>query len=801
MQKTRPIAPSKLRVRLSPRQLDTREENPSPMSTGLQSRALHTLETAVHIKCSGYNVYLAGGQGTGRTHLTKEYLRPRAREMPTPPDIVYVTNFEDPDRPRCLALPAGEGSRLKKSLADAVRKIREAIPQAFEQESYMHRKENLTEKFTSTRDSLLRDMEEKANVQGFSLHTDENGDLALYPLVEGKALTAEEYESLDPETKQKFKSQSNEIMRSLLGLSRQLNQAEQGFNANEKDLERQVAEEQIDRFLQEIPDTFSQNPDIESFFLEIKKDMLENLEKFKTGAETRESSREISSLAPGPDFFVRYQVNLLVDNSNQKGAPIIIEDHPNYFNLLGCVERESELGSYYTDFSLLKGGSLHRANGGFLVLRAEDVLSSSQAWEGLIRSLRSGYARLEDPAEHYDLIKTKSLEPDPVPLQLKIILIGTDELYEFLLEADDRFRKFFKLKAHMQEEIGRTPENIQALVSALRSIAAENSDRKPTKEALCAMVDYASELVRDQKKISLRLSRLKDLIVEADAISNMEGKRTLDVLAVNSARQAQTYRLNLYEQEILEDYQREIIKVETERRKVGCVNGVAVSETGDYVLALPHQITCTVGVGHGGIADLEREAELGGPIHTKAHLILKSYLQSLFAQDKPLVLSGSISFEQSYAPVDGDSASAGELIALLSALSGFSVDLSLAITGAVSHSGAVMAVGEVSKKIEGFFEVCRYRGLKGKHGVIIPEDNTCNLMLKPAVVQAAQQGDFYIYPVQHIDQALELLTGKKAGKKLTTGGFSPGSIYQAVDHKLHEFAYLAEKKAKRKKAL
>ncbi|MFP4168152.1 MAG: Lon protease family protein [Desulfonatronovibrionaceae bacterium] len=796
MKKAKPLAPSRLRAKLPQSALPPRRSK-EINAPGLQDRALKALELSLHVRSPGYNVYIAGEQGTGRTYFSREFLRPRAEEMSAPPDLVYVNNFEDPDRPQCLTLPPGLGNMLKKSLHICVRSIREAIPEAFAQESYVQRKESLAKDFSSVRDNLLQTMEQKANTNSFSLHSDENGELTLYPLIEGKVISGEEFERLDPELKKRFKDKSSRIMHALLGLSRKLGLAEQGLKEEEHKLDRQVAGEQIDRFLQEIPAEIRAHKKVHSFLQSMKEDMLENLDRFRNREETAEQSADLSSMTGGAAFFTRYQVNLFVDNCSQNGAPIVIDDHPGYFNLLGCMERESELGTYYTDFTLLKAGSLHRANNGFLILRAEDILANPAAWEGLLRALRSGYIRLEDPADNFDPVRTKTLEPEAVPLDVKIILIGTDELYGLLLEADDRFSKFFKLKAHMQEEAPRTAENIAAVVYALRSMASGISRRPLTRDAECALVDYSSEMVQDQQKLSLKLSAIKDILVEADAAGSMTGKKFIDAEAVEFARTSRIHRLNLYEQLFQEEYDREVIKVKTSGEASGCVNGLAVSLAGEYVLALPHQITCSVGVGHGGIIDLEREADLGGPIHTKAMLILKNYLQNLFAQDKPLVLSGSICFEQSYTPVDGDSASAGELIALISALSGVPVRFSLAITGAVGHCGTIMAVGEVTRKIEGFFEICRRKGLNGKHGVIIPADNVDNLMLEKEVIAAVRKGLFSIYPVSHVDQALELLTGEKAGSRLARGGFSPGSVYARVNSRLQEFAWLAERKVRR----
>ncbi|RQD58800.1 MAG: ATP-binding protein [Desulfonatronovibrio sp. MSAO_Bac4] len=800
MKKAKPLQPSKLSIFLTPSKIrfsDTKTARYGAFdSRNCQQRAFEALELALTITRPGYNIYLSGEKGLGRTRFVKDYLKPRAEAKKAPSDWIYVNNFQDPDRPLAIDLPPGKARNFKRDLAAAVKKIRQAIPAGFEQDFYVRRHGDLIKEYNDIREGLLTRMEHQANKNGFSLNVDENGSLTLFPLVEGKVLTSEEFEKLDSSLRKELNQESARIMEALLGLSRQITKKEQDLRENEKQLDREVAGERTDTCLKEVLEKYQGIPALMSFLADLKNDILENLENFKPKEPAQESQADLFG-GSQEGFFSRYEVNIFVDNSDTQGAPVLIEDNPVYFNLLGCIERESEMGTYYTDFTLLKPGSIHRANGGFLVLRAEDILSQPQSWEGLFRCLRSGKAEIDDPSDHYEMVRTRTIRPQPISLDIKIIIIGSDDLYEVLLEADERFSKLFKIKAHMRETMPRNNGSIHEQSLILARIAADNGLHPFSRDAVAVLIDHSSRLAGDQQKLSLKLSQISELMIEADAFAVMDKKDVVDEESVNRALTARKYRLNLYEDEFLSEYEREAIKVRTTGYSVGRANGLSVSAFGDYVMALPHQISCTTGVGHGGIMDLEREAELGGPIHTKGMMIIKGYLQNLFAQDKPLVLSGSLCFEQSYAHIDGDSASGAELAALLSALSAVPINLSYAFTGAVSQSGAIMAVGEVTRKIEGYFEVCRRKGLTGEQGVIIPRDNAIHLMLNDDVVEAAKKGMFKIYPVENIEQAMEILTGIKAGRKLANGNFSPGSIYRKVNEKFRELAHLADQKVKK----
>lgn len=759
-----------------------------------QPRARKALEMSLAIPDMEYNVYVAGDPGLGRTFLVENFLETRAACGETPPDLVYVHNFKTPDNPTLVRLPAGQGKMLKDRLRDVVRRLRRDLPRHFEQAGYLRLQNKLFNKLSGIREDLLDKMEDAAQKKGFSLNIDDSGSVSLTPLVDGKVLTTEEFERLDARLKKNLKDQSGAVLDAIADLSRLVNKSEQEFQAQELKLAQDHGAGLVDRVLAPLCKKFADNKQLKAYFQNFREDILENLPQYQDHPEHDPRMPPEQAEHLSDSFFDRYEVNLFVDNSKVRGAPIVRETNPGFFNLLGCMERETEWGTYYTDFSLIKAGAVHRANGGYLILRVDDLLAHPAAWEGLLRCLRNKESRLEDPTDHYDLLRTRTISPDPVPLSLKVFLIGDDETHELLYTHDERFRKIFKLKAHIQDTVERTPETITGYAQTLYRTARRENLRSFDKNALAELVDYAVRMAEDREKLSLHISHVREIMMEADALAGSQEKRTVNADMIKLALTEREYRTDLYREDFLREYDRRAIKVLTQGEAVGTANGLSVTQIGEYVMGLPHQISCTVGVGHGGIMDLEREAELGGPIHTKGMMILKSYLANLFARNKPLVLTGSLCFEQNYAHVDGDSASGAELAALLSALSDMPIRLDLAFTGAISQSGAIMSVGGVTHKVEGFFEVCRRRGLTGNQGVLLPADNVVHLVLRDEVIQAVKDGQFHIYPVSSIEAAIEILTGVRAGTRLKSGRFSAGSVYAAVDDRLTELAVLAEKK-------
>ena len=808
-----PLPTTRLHATLDPARIPWEDSRTIPVpQTGsnrknpFQPRAMQALDLALQIRAAGYNVYISGEADLGRTHMLLSYLEPRARKLPTPPDLLYVQNFADADRPCLLSLPAGQGQKFKRFLKETLERVCKELNRRFDAASYVKQRAQLVSRFQSVRSTLLHKMNSVAVGKGFNLDMDDSGSLTLYPLVEGKRLSEEEFERLDNNLRHSLKRKGDSLVQAMAGFMRQLSKAEESFHDDERDLERQTLGQVLESLLAPAQERFLKSckaPGLEDFFTALRADILEHIEAFLPPEPLQLQGGEPHA-PPHVGYQSRYAVNVLVDNGATSGAPIVVEDHPTAVNLLGCVERESEMGALVTDFTLIRPGSLHKANGGFLVLHIEDLLQHPPAWEGLLRALRSGQARIEDSSDMPEgAMRTKGISPEALPLNLKVVLIGGEALYESLLINDDRFAKLFRIKAHMTDVAERTAGNIRHYLGHISRIISLNDLPPFDRGALAWLVDLGSHLCEDQRRLSLKFPLLREMMIEAAALAEMRGLATVDAPVLEEAYAARIYRANLVEDIFMEEYDREMIKVRTSGSAIGQVNGLSVTLHGNFEFGLPHRISCTVGVGHDGIIDLEREAELGGPIHTKAMMILVSYLTDLFARKKPLVLSGSLYFEQSYAGIEGDSASGAELAALLSALADVPVRLDLAFTGAVSHSGQIMAVGGVTRKIEGFYKVCARRGLTGTQGVIIPHDNVDHLMLSPEVLRAVEGGQFAIYPVRRIEEALALLTGLPAGRRRKNGTFTSGSLYDRVDKRLErlgDHAHNAYRRTRREKA-
>lgn len=766
-----------------------------------QPRALEALELALHIQDSGYNVYLAGEPNLGRTYMLKEFLQPRAKKMPTPPDMAYVYNFAEPDAPLLLELPAGQGMRFKKAMQQAMARLRKELPAYLERDVFTKRRSVIQGRYYQNKDSIVQSMSELAERHGFKLEIDDAGAMTLYPTVEGKRLNEQDFDSLADNARVAIKKRGDTLAKTMHSYMRRLSKAEQELAEQERGLEAEAAGHLLGQIFEPLIQRFRQPANgklPESYFENLKDDIVASLDCFLPQDPSVQPPFPTYGMGPGHDgnpydeIAHRYEVNLFVDNGGTQGAPIVQEDNPTAANLLGSVERESELGALVTNFTLIKAGALQRANGGFLILQMEDLLQHPQAWEGLLRALRSGQAKVED-VQDGDGAKTKGIQPAPLPLKVKVILVGNEDIYEALLLGDSRFSKLFKIKAQMTARMPRNAKGVKIYLAQIRRIIEDAELPHFTRDALAGLVDFGSLLLEDQARLSLEFPLLREIMVESAAQATITGNDTVSVEHLEAALKTREFRLNLVEEAFMEEYDRKLIRLQTDGAGIGVVNGLSVTDYGDFEFGLPHQISCTVGVGHDGIIDLEREAKLGGPIHTKAIMILKSYLVSMFARKKPLILSGSLCFEQSYAGIEGDSASGAELAALLSALAGIPIRLNLAFTGAVSQAGHIMAVGSVTRKVEGFFEVCKRHGLSGCQGVLLPKDNLPHLMLNRQVREAAEAGQFSIYPVEHITEAMELLTGVSSGTLRKDGTFTPGSLFHAVDRRLAELSRLAQR--------
>lgn len=757
----------------------------------LQPRAMQALDLALTIADAGFNIYLAGEADLGRKHLLLEYLRPRAAKMPNPQDLVYLYNFQEPDRPILLSLEPGLGKKLKLALADAIEQIASNLVRRFEMNAFKAGRNFLMANYQQARSQTLQNIDKIVNHKGFRYEFDEEGGITLWPIKEIDKFTAKELDNSATILNKQIK-EHEKLIQTLLKILQDLGKNEVEFREKARSLEEKVLKEVLKEVLQPLIDKFSKhNAELAEWFIALKADILKNLEFFLP----REN--EILSISP-ENSLRRYEVNLFVDNSAKNGAPIIFEEHPTLANVVGYLERESEMGSLNTDFTLIRAGSLQKANSGFLIFYLEDLLDNPATWEALLRTLKNQKLRIED-SEATENLKTRCLNLQALALNLKVILIGTSELYEEIAYTDDRFRRLFRILAELEDKTLRKSENLRFWLMNLAKIANDAKLLDFDRSALTWLISYASRLAEDQRHISLKFPQIRERMLEANALAKTRNLSMITSEILEEAQNLAYYRNNLTQTLLLEEYERNLIRVPTSGSAIGQVNGLSILESGTYEFGMPHCIVCSVGVGQDGIIDLEREAELGGPIHTKAMMILKSFLTGLFARRKPLILSASIHFEQNYAGIEGDSASGAELAALLSALAEVPMRLDLAFTGALGSGGRILAVGGVTTKIEGFFKICAKRGLTGTQGVIIPQDNLEHLLLAQEVIKAVKEEKFFIYAVNYIEEAMQILTGLNTGRKLSNDSFTKNSLYELVDKRLHNLGRYAQQDFSKRK--
>ena len=742
-----------------------------------QERAVQALECGLGIKDNRYNIYVAGGPGTGKMSIVRSFLERISAEEERPPDICYVHNFEDPYTPRYLLLPPGRGTRLKADMNKLIELLKRDIPTAFKSEEYQERKRGIDEEINRKREELFAELERSAHELGFALQRTPIG-INTIPLIDGRPMSEEEYKKLSEEERQAIEERHSEVRVKIEETIRDSQALDEERARRGEELNREVAAFSVEPKIAALKETYGEEPRVVEFLEEVKRDILSNLGLFLTeegGEEQAEGQLE------------RYDVNVLVDNSKTEGAPVVVEDNATYPNLFGKVERRVQFGVMTTDFTMIKPGSLHRANGGYLVLSGSNLFKYPLSWEALKVALKSGRITIEDPTTVMGYAATEGLRPEPIPLQAKLIIVGSRELWGLLQAYEEDFQEFFKIKSEFASEMDWDEQYVEKFGPFIRARVLERPGLKDfDRSGVARVVEYAAELTGDQKKLSTRFSDIMAIIREASYCAEREGAEYVTAEHVEQAIQDKHYRSNLIEEHLQEMIARGELLVDVEGAKVGQVNGLAVYELGDYSFGRPTRITANVFSGKDGVVNIEREAELSGKIHTKGLLILKGWLGEKFAHDKPLSLSASITFEQSYSEIDGDSASATEAFALISALSGVPLKQGIAVTGSVNQKGEIQPIGGVNEKIEGFFKTCKLKGLNGEQGVIIPEQNVDNLMLSREVIEAVREGRFHIWAIKTIDEGIELLTGQRAGKRLKSKRFEKGSIYWRVDQRLRE---------------
>ncbi len=750
-----------------------------------QPRAYQALLFGFNVKEPGFNIFAAGPAATGKTTTVTDFLEDVAKKLPTPQDSCYVHNFEDEYEPKVLRCPPGKGRELKQDIRELVQAARIAIPQLFEGDDYAAKRGELSKKTNQKRQEVITRMGQVAEEEGFVMQLTALG-ISLIPVVKGKTLSEDEFLSLPKDTQQRFAQQRETLKEKLEPLVRELRDLEVKSQLEIAEFDKEVTLYAIDHLMSALLEKYKGNKEITNFLNEIQTHILDDLDVFRgRRGEKKEPGQEV---AADDTAFRVYDVNVIADNSGMQGAPIVVEPNPTYDNVLGRIEKESQLGTLRTDFTLIRGGSIHEANGGFLIIRAEQLLRDLMVYEGLKRALKAGEIVIEDLPQRAGYASVRTLSPQPIPLDLKVVLIGDSSTYQLLFAYDPEFRELFKVKADFDSTMEKIESNLRSYAGFFTTLVVNENLKHLDASAVARLLEHSSRLAEDQDKLSTQFGLLADVAREAHFYASQENSKYITAAHVEKAIEAKVYRSNLVQEKIREYIQRNVIYISTDGTAVGQINGLSVLSVGDFSFGAPSRITIAVGLGKEGLIDVQREVNMSGPIHGKGVMIIAGYLASKFARDKPLTLSARIVFEQNYEGVEGDSASSTELYALLSALSGVPIKQSFAVTGSVNQNGEVQPIGGVNEKLEGYYEICKARGLNGQHSVIIPESNVQNLMLKEEVVNAVKAGKFHIYPVKTIEEGIEQLTGVTAGKRLPDGSYEGNSIYGLVDKRLRDMA-------------
>jgi lon-related putative ATP-dependent protease len=761
-----------------------------------QERALAAIEFSAGMQHNGYNLFVMGPPGVGRHSLLTHLLEERARSAPTPSDWVYVHNFQAAHQPNALELPTGRGAELKRRMEGLIEELNSSIPSIFESDEYRTRRSAIQTDIEQRHETVFESLRKKAVAKDIVMMQTPQG-FAFAPLRDGEVMRPEVFQQLSEEDRKKIQDVIEELQKELQSILEKLPRWDKERREAIRTLNREVAQYAVSHGLEDVRAAFADHAECLKYLDDVQKELIDNIDVF---IESDEAVAQRALAGPIPDGAARrsealrrYSVNVVVDNSKTRGAPVVREDNPLLPHLVGRVEHRAQFGALFTDFTLIKPGSIHRANGGYLIIDVVKLLTQPFAWDTLKRTLRAQEIRIESPGEALGMISTVSLEPEPIPLQLRVILIGERQHYYMLNQYDPDYGDLFKVVADFNETLDWDEANMQRYVTLIASIARRNGLKPLTRDAVVLVIEQSARIADDAERLSLLVGRITDLLREADYWSGKNGHGTIDARDIRKAIEAEENRVDRIRERALEAITRDIMLIDSAGAKVGQINGLSVSEIGNFRFGRPTRITARIGLGSGKVVDIEREVELGGPLHSKGVLILAGYLTAMFGADMPLSLSASLVFEQSYGGVDGDSASSAELYVLLSAIAELPIKQSFAVTGSVNQHGEVQAIGGVNEKIEGFFDICKSRGLTGDQGVLIPKANTKHLVLRPDVVEAVAEQRFRIYPVERIDQGIELLTGTPAGERGKDGEFPPGTVFRKVADRLQAMAEARQK--------
>jgi lon-related putative ATP-dependent protease len=755
-----------------------------------QERAVRATSFGIEIESPGYHMFALGPTGTGKTTMLKDLLDRKSAGERVPDDWCYINNFEDTDKPWVLRLPAGTGCKLKDDTDRLVEDLSNEIPSAFKTEDYDKEQEKIELKFQEKRQALFKGLEKEAASSDFTLLQTPRG-MILAPVVDGDVITQDEYSKLEEQKREEIEKRQGELQGEMRDTIRRIQDLQEEAKEEIRKLDQEVVGYAVEHLIEKLTEKYADRDAVVEFLHKVREDILKNVDAYKQAKEMEEAQQQlpfqIGGLGEKPNFD-RYRVNLLVDHCNSEGAPVIVESNPTYPNLLGRIEHQARFGALVTNFQMIKSGALHRANGGYLIVNAVDILTKPMAWEGLKRALKDREVRIESMYESLGAISTRSLDPEPIPLDVKVIVIGDPMVYYLLYNMDQDFRELFKVKVDFSVQMDWTDEALQQYARFIGTVSQKENLLDFAPSGVAKVIEESARMVGHQKKLATKFGDIVDLIRQASYWAGKNGSRQVRDEDVRRAVEEKIYRSNQLEERLQEMIDEGTILIDTGGKTVGQVNGISVLPLGDYAFGKPSRITARTHVGKAGVVNIDRETELGGRIHNKGVLILTGYLGGKYALNQPLAFSASVTFEQLYEEVEGDSASSAELYALLSSLSGYPIQQDLAVTGSVNQRGQVQAIGGVNEKIEGFFAVCKLKGLTGEQGVLIPQSNVTHLMLRDEVVDAVRDGKFHIYPVSSIDEGIEILTGVEAGEQDDAGNYPQGTINYAVQARLKELA-------------
>ena len=754
-----------------------------------QERALEALKFGLRVKNKGFNIFVSGLPGTGKTEFIKNTAQKIAETEKIPDDICYVYNFSDSKFPKILTLPAGYGKVFRNEMEELINYLRDDLPKVFSAKSYELKKADIIKKYQDKKDILIKKVSEQAQKRGFCVKL--KSDVIFFmPMVDDEIISEEQFENLPQEQKDLITKNSLVMQNHANEIMNILKANEKNMNTEIEALEYSIGLFEIGRYLNDLFDKYGEYNCVVNYLQDVKESLLDNIKKFVKKDEEEETQQQMViplKNKKDDDEFLKYKVNVLVDNSDLICAPVIVDFNASYFNLCGEIEYENEFGNLTTDFTKIKAGLLHKANGGYLILQASDIFKHGASWEAIQRFLKTGQISIEPPREVNTGFAISSLSPEKFQANVKIIIVGSEIYYRSLYELDDDFAGMFKILADFDYETDLNKKSIDDTLKFIKNFIVKKKIKDLDAAAVAKIIEYSSRIAESQKKLSTRYNLLAEIITEADAWATLEDEEIISEFYIKKAIQERNNRLNMYENKLTEMINEDYIMIATQGEVIGQINGLAVLDTGNYTFGKPSRITATTYVGKAGIINIEKEAEMSGNIHDKGMQVLTGYLGQTYAQDFPLSVSCRICFEQNYSGVDGDSASSTELYAVLSSLSDLPIRQDIAVTGSINQKGEIQVIGGVTYKIEGFFELCKKRGLTGTQGVIIPEHNVNDLVLNDEVIEAVKHGQFHIYPVKNIDEGIEILTGVRAGERDFKGNYPADSVHGLAMQKLKRF--------------